>query len=164
MKCARVHKQLVLFWDGELPERRARQVAAHLQACRACAHRAEVLMRVWQSATPPPGLVPAAALWYRVKARTMHAAKGLRPTVEARARWVPALATAGVVVLGIATGLLLSKLVPTPTQRALWTSHRTSAENVEALSHRLVFDQLPPSSLPRVYVELAELSDTRGQR
>ncbi|MGQ9852947.1 MAG: anti-sigma factor family protein [Candidatus Oleimicrobiaceae bacterium] len=164
MKCAKVHKLLVLFWDGELPERRARRVAAHLQACRACAHRAEVLMRVWQSATPPPELVPAAALWYRVKARTLHAAEDLRPKAEVRTRWVPALATVGVVVLGIATGLLLSKLVPAPAGLALRTSHRTSPEDVEALSHRLVFDQLPPSSLPRVYVELAELSDTRGQR
>ncbi len=164
MKCMKIHKLLVLFVDGELPERRARRVAAHLQACRACAHRAEVLKQVWQAATPPSELVPSAALWYRVKARTLHAARDLPCKAEARTRWVPALATAGVIVLGMATGLLLSKLVPVPGGRTLGTSHRASTESVEALSHQLVFDQLPPGSLPRAYIELAELTGTGRQR
>ena len=163
MKCAKVQRWLLLFVDGELPERRARRVAAHIQHCPACARQAELMRRVWQAAAPPAEVAPTAAIWYRVKARTVDAVTQQRGWAEARPRWAPALATAGVVILGIATGLLLSRLIFVPADRGWRLLTGTQADQLEVLRHRLVLEQLQPGSLPRVYLELAELPPTGGQ-
>ncbi|MDZ7337018.1 MAG: zf-HC2 domain-containing protein [candidate division KSB1 bacterium] len=159
MRCVTAQKWFLLFIDGELPQRRARRVASHLAKCSTCARQAELIREAWQLAVPPPVLQPSARLWWQIRAKTLAAAPR-RPTASAQPRWAAALSTAGVVVLGIAAAILLSRVGFAPGDR----SGSRPEFRLEAPSYRLVFEPLTPGSLPRLYAELADIGATGGGR
>ncbi|MBC7186651.1 MAG: zf-HC2 domain-containing protein [Calditrichaeota bacterium] len=155
MRCAKVQEWLLLYVDGELSERQSQRVADHLRECASCARHAARLGELWQAVAPPVELTPSAALWYRVKARTIDAGQEQGRWAAFGARWVPALSTAGVVALGVAVGLLLGRLLFGPSAEVGRSANTRSPEQLDALSYRLVFETLPPGSLPRAYSDLS---------
>ncbi len=159
MRCAKVEKWLLLYVDGELSRRRSRRVARHLAACRECARNLEALRQAWHLVPAPAILEPTPKLGWQIRARTIASAPK-RLVVQGRPRWAPALLTAGVMALGIVAGAVLSRLALGSGQGI---APRAQA-GLEALSHRLVFEPLPPGSLPRLYAELAEVPVAGGRQ
>ena len=41
MKCEKLHKKLIFFLDGDLPEKEAQEINSHLNECTDCAAFAE---------------------------------------------------------------------------------------------------------------------------
>ncbi|MCR4438734.1 MAG: zf-HC2 domain-containing protein [bacterium] len=155
MKCAKVQKWLLRYVDGELSERQSRRVADHLRECASCAREAARLGGLWQAAVPPEELAPSAVLWYKIRARTIDAVQEKSGWAAFGAQWAPAFSTAGVVTFGVAVGLLLGRLLFGPSLGGARSTSVRPTGQLDALTYRLVFEALPPGSLPKVYSELS---------
>lgn len=69
MNCSE-HEDLAAFLDGELDERRAREIRAHIESCRRCRRAAELLKRSWDALEYLEAAEPPAGFARRVTSRT----------------------------------------------------------------------------------------------
>ena len=97
MKCSE-HEDLAAFLDGELDERRAGEIRAHIESCRQCRRAAELLKRSWDALEYVEAAEPPAGFVRRVMSRTRR--RSLVPLSAAAG----ALVTAGILYLALSVG------------------------------------------------------------
>lgn len=151
MTCKKIRRHLSAFADGELSEKLARQVQAHVTSCANCAAELARLQRVWQLlGTLPPVQAPpffAARVLGRAREQRRGALGRLSELVLVRPL-VPVVVSVGMLA-GVFIGSWLGHLLTgahSETNETLVTQVATEFDN---------FGDLPPGSLSEVYVALA---------
>jgi hypothetical protein len=120
MSCRAARERLSAFVDGELPAAEAGAVAAHLEACAACADRLRTLQRALALLAEAPRLRPEESIASRVmhrldvERRSAGLALVLRPAWAARPLIVPSLVPAALVLLAVLAGVLALSRDPRP--------------------------------------------------
>jgi anti-sigma factor RsiW len=127
--CSEVQKRLPLYLDGELPASEGAAVAAHLEACPACAWQAAGLR--WWASTLADLPVPDPPADFAAQVRARLAARQAERAARRPRRWALGLA------LAAAVGGLTALLPPFPlpwgrweagiaSMQAVWASARSS--------------------------------------
>ncbi len=115
MNCGRTRRFLPLYAGGDLPPRKSRRVRRHLESCAGCRAELEAYRTALRMVTAAVREAPAADWtpdeWRAVLGRVVREKPAKRgPAVEAQARapkWVPTFASAAILIVIVAVGLLL---------------------------------------------------------
>ena len=108
MKCSMDETLLALYAGGDLPEREARKVEAHLRSCPACRELAEVLTASQAALHSLRDEVLDASRLAEVRRRVMDRVGSARPAWVYAFRWWQA------VPVGLAAAVLVFVLYPRP--------------------------------------------------
>lgn len=147
-ECRRVQQDLLLFLDGDLPERDAGDIRDHLAGCAACQAESDAIATVWQAEAlrvePPPDL------WVRLQPR-MKAGLYVRtrwPRWWRDLRWatVPAFRVAGLIA-AVWMGTVIGDIAPAPDPG------REAAQTFNRMFYLDAFDTLPPGPIGQTYGE-----------
>jgi len=150
-----IQRQLLLYLDGELPDKDMHQIREHLSACADCAQRRDELASIWQSESRLEKVKPSPFLWTRLQARikeyeqTPAFVRDLKKILQGiPAHPFPALAIVAAIVVGIYIG--------TPRESQKY-SLRQPANQSSAAGEDLGLDQfdvIPPGALGTTLVKI----------
>ena len=123
MRCGRVRKRLSACLDGDLSGADARDVAAHLEACRACAEVWRSLREAVSALASAPRLTPAERIASLVLDRLEVESRGpglaliFRSALAARPLMLPSLAPAALVLVTVLAAALALDRDTRPEER-----------------------------------------------
>jgi anti-sigma factor RsiW len=167
MRCSQVQKNLLSWFDKEMPFRDRERIEEHLAGCDSCRLQARAMRSLWDFVVPEPTPEIPSTFWPALRQRirnrkTKTELIRFRP-VRSFVRWVPAAAVAGLVVLAVWTGLFLGK-VPggdlfTPSRDGVSPDDRIPFETL-ALTP---LDDMPAESLGGIYLALASEEGGSGR-
>jgi hypothetical protein len=143
-----IQEKLLLYLDGNLPDKEVQQIREHLSSCSDCAEQNKVLASVWQSESRLEKVTPSPFLWTRLQAsikeyeQTPVFVSDLKIIFQGIAlRPIPALAVIAAIVFGIYLG------TPREPQRY---EHTQSVSQLVGAPDELGLDQfdvIPPGAL-----------------
>lgn len=128
MNCRGVRRRLSAWRDSELEAAVARDLAAHLESCPACAAAQEGLTRSLDAIGAGPAPSAGESIARRVMDRLEVERRGpglallFRPAWAARPLMLPSMLEAGVIVFAILTGVLVLDAPRVPAVPALGSS------------------------------------------
>ncbi len=145
MRHKNIQNKLLLYIDGDLPEKDYQMVKRHISRCAQCRKHLEILSRIWTQSREPVDATPSPYLYTRIQARI--ADYNRKKPVERFAEGIlerlayPALATIGIAI----TFWLGVLMIPAPEYA---TGQPTEIKQEFGLEH---FDITPPGSIGDIY-------------
>jgi hypothetical protein len=143
-----IQEKLLLYLDGNLPDKEMQQIREHLSSCSDCAELNKGLASVWQSESRLEKVAPSPFLWTRLQAQIKEYEQtpvfvwDLKKVLRGiTIRPFPALAIIAAIVFGIYLG------TPREPQRY---EHTQSISHLAGASDELGLDQfdvIPPGAL-----------------
>ena len=157
MSHTEIQQQLLLYLDGELPDKDMHQIREHLSACADCAQRRDELAAIWRSEGRLDKEKPSPFLWTRLQARineyqqTPAFVWHLKRTMQRiPLRPFPALAVIAAIVVGIYIGTPQESQRNDRAQRAVQSLGAVQDLGLDQ------FDVIPPSSLGITLVKISK--------
>ena len=114
MKCNTIHKKLIFYLDGELPQQEMEDIKNHLSECKECALFAEELKKTQAILTSEKSIEPNPFFYTRLKAR-MEAEESVNYTPSWQPAWVKVLQPAVfsiILIAGVYFGSKIGKPAP----------------------------------------------------
>lgn len=158
MKCKKVQKKLLLFWDNELSSRWTMKIKNHLDRCSECSEHFARLSKIWEFTGDFEQIEPSHYLWNRLSLKTSEYEKNrniFSDFVEIIGRYAVPISATLIFLIGIVTGIYLGSF---STYQAPDSSTQETAltpnEQFVKSSYLDAFDDLPPESIGGIYIAL----------
>ena len=156
MICQEVEKNLVFYWDNELPRHIRSQIEDHLQSCEKCAELAGRFFTLWDTVSTPERMKPSPYFWTRLKQRVSEKEQkrfSIWDVFGGLVSWTrPAIALAAVVI-GILLGYHLGNVQQLDSKKVSKVQEQPLQElfDSQCLS---ALESLPSQSFEAVYFNM----------
>ena len=158
MKCDKVRKKLLIFLDGELPEKQKVEIQNHLNGCPGCLKQVEVLLKIWDVAEGLERIEPSPYLWNKLSLRVVEY-ESSQNLFSAFFRTISRYTVPATVVVIFLIGILAGIYLGSSTNfQKIKTSNissvATAREKFVRSSYLDIFDDMPAESIGGIYIAL----------
>jgi anti-sigma factor RsiW len=151
-----IQEKLLLYLDGNLPDKEMQQIREHLSTCSVCAEQHEVLASVWRSESRFEKVKPSPFLWTKLQARIKEYEQtpvfvwDLKTIFQGiTVRPIPAFAVIGAIIVGVYLGSPRESL---RYERAQSINQLAGAADELGLDQ---FDVIPPGTLGSTLINIS---------
>ena len=160
MKCKKVRKKLLIFLDGELPEKQKIEIRNHLNGCTDCLNQIDVLSKLLDISIKPKRIESSPYLWNKLSLRIAEYESSqnlFSAFFETMARYAVPAAVIVIFLSGIFIGIFLGSFPNSQKSKASsLNSDVTTKEKFVRSSYLDSFDDLPPESIGGILVTLRQ--------
>jgi anti-sigma factor RsiW len=112
MKHKHIQKRLLLYLDGELPQREMNNIRAHLSGCSSCYRQSVLLESMWKSDSAAPREFPPPFLWTKFQ----NQVEGNSERPRSIRNWSTSFRPLAVRIVAVLAAILLGVYLASPTK------------------------------------------------
>ncbi len=145
MKHKHIQKRLLLFLDGDLPQKEMRDIFEHLSQCRVCSQKYDAIVSLWNMTEPMGKASPPSHLWNKVQENIRHDEGSPRRRLWTVSTVFPIVILRPIPALILIISILLGLYLGTPPKAPdKMIAQRSNLADELGLDH---FDMIPPEAL-----------------